>query len=79
MDMIRTVLLFVRGTLRIHDAIVHMTTEQDLRAAIGTAVSHCRPGRGVVFLPDYTLETFRENSQVGGHDGAGNANRILSQ
>ena len=61
----------------IHDAITHLTTEEDLRAAIGTAVSHCRPGGVAAFLPDCTLETFRENSHDGGHDGDGRSLRYL--
>ena len=28
----------------IHDAIMHMTTREDLRAAMETAFVHCRPG-----------------------------------
>ena len=61
----------------IHDAIMYMTTEEDLRAAIRTAVFHCRPGGVAAFLPDCTLETFRENSEHGGHDGDGRGLRYL--
>lgn len=61
----------------IHDAITHITTEADLQAAIETAVLHCRPGGVAAFLPDCTVETFRENSLVGGHDGDGRSLRYL--
>jgi len=61
----------------IHDAIMHLTTEEDLRAAIGTAVSHCRPGGVVALMPDCTLETFRENSHRDGYNGSGRSLRYL--
>ncbi len=61
----------------IHDAIMHLTTEEDLRAAIGTAVYHCRPGGVAAFLPDCTRETFRETSHIDGHDGNGRSLRYL--
>jgi len=61
----------------IHDAIMHLTTEEDLRAAIRTAVLHCRPGGVAAFLPDYVLDTFHENSFVDGHDGDGRSLRCL--
>lgn len=53
----------------IHDAIVYMTTEADLRQAMATAFAHCRPGGAAVFAPDYTKETFRPGTDDGGHDG----------
>ena len=36
----------------IHDAIEYMTTEDDLRAALETAVVHARPGGAVILTPD---------------------------
>ena len=53
----------------VHDAIEYMTTEDDLRQAIETAVVHCRPGGLVVLMPDRTAETFVPSSEVGGVDG----------
>lgn len=61
----------------IHDAIVYMTTEQDLRRAIDTAFAHCRPGGGALFAPDYVRETFRPGTESGGHDGGSRALRFL--
>ncbi len=61
----------------IHDAIMYMTRVEDLRAAIETAVLHCRPGGRVAFLPDCTRESFRENSHDGGHDGKDRGMRYL--
>lgn len=52
----------------IHDAIVYMTTEGDLRAAIETAFVHCKPGGVALFAPDHTRETFKPSTSHGGHD-----------
>ena len=38
-----------------HDAIVYMTTEADLRAAMTTAFEHLRPGGAALFEPDYVI------------------------
>jgi SAM-dependent methyltransferase len=61
----------------IHDAIVYMTTEQDLRAALETAYLHCRAGGGALFAPDYVKETFRPGTDHGGHDDAARGLRYL--
>lgn len=53
----------------VHDAVVYMTTEADLRKAIRTAYLHCRPGGVALFVADFTKETFREGTKCGGHDG----------
>jgi len=53
----------------VHDAVVYMTTEADLAAAIQTAFVHCRPGGAALFAPDYITETFRTGTDHGGHDG----------
>jgi len=63
----------------IHDAIVYMLTEDDLRAAIGTAAAHLRSGGVAVLVPDDTVESFRPRTQSGGEDGDdGRAMRWLS-
>ncbi|CAN5211536.1 hypothetical protein BH18ACT4_BH18ACT4_13870 [soil metagenome] len=54
----------------VHDALDDMTTEHDLRRAIETAFIHCRPGVVAVFVPDRTEESFEEESDHGGNDGA---------
>ncbi len=61
----------------VHDAIVYMTTEDDLRAALETAFVHLRPGRAAVFQPDHVRETFRPQTSHGGHDGDGRSLRYL--
>ena len=53
----------------VHDAVMYMTSEADLRAAMETAAGHCRPGGVVLFAPDCVAETFREYEDEGGHDG----------
>ncbi|HEY2597400.1 MAG TPA: class I SAM-dependent methyltransferase [Candidatus Dormibacteraeota bacterium] len=52
----------------VHDAICHMTTESDLRAALKTAFVHCRPSGAALFAPDFVRETFVENVDQGGND-----------
>ncbi len=52
----------------VHDAVVYMTSEDDLRQAIETAFLHCRPGGVAVFVPDHTRETFQATSDHGGND-----------
>ena len=54
----------------IHDAIMYMTSEEDLRAALATAYEHCRPGGVVVIAPDWVAETFRpQTMHEGGDEG----------
>ena len=55
----------------IHDAIIYMTSEEDLRAALVTAYEHCKPCGVVVIAPDWVAETFRPRTA---HDG-GDAGR----
>lgn len=61
----------------IHDAIVYMTTEVDLRRALETAFVHCRPGGAALFAPDHLRENFEPSSDQGGHDGEQRGLRYL--
>jgi len=61
----------------IHDAIMYMTTEDDLRRAMETAYVHCRAGGAALFVPDFVRETFRPETDHGGHDGEGRGVRYL--
>jgi hypothetical protein len=61
----------------VHDAVAYMTTEADVRAAIGTAAVHCRPGGAVLFAPDHIRENFVPDTDHGGHDGDGRSLRYL--
>ena len=61
----------------IHDAVVYMTNEADVRRAIETARVHCRVGGAVVIAPDHVRETFHPTTDHGGHDGEDRALRYL--
>lgn len=61
----------------IHDAIMYMLTEDDLRAAMETAFIHCRPGGAALLVPDYVRETFRPETSHGGHDGPTRSMRYI--
>ncbi len=61
----------------VHDAVMYLTSEEDLREAIATAFSHCRPGGIAIFAPDHLRETFAPQTEHGGRDGEGRALRYL--
>jgi SAM-dependent methyltransferase len=61
----------------IHDAILYMTTEDDLLAALTTAFAHARPGGVALFVPDYTVESFSPFTSTGGHDRGDRSMRYL--
>jgi SAM-dependent methyltransferase len=50
----------------VHDAVMYMTTEDDLRAAFRTVAAHLAPGGVALVAPDATLETFSEATEHGG-------------
>lgn len=52
----------------IHDAVMYLVTEIDLRQAMATAFIHCQPGGAVLFCPDCVRETFKQGTDHGGHD-----------
>ena len=56
-------------TVLIHDAIMYMTREEDLLAAMLTAAVHCKPGGVALFCPDETSEIFVGYTDHGGSDG----------
>jgi SAM-dependent methyltransferase len=53
----------------IHDAIMYMTDEAALRAALANARRHCRRGGAAVIVPDCVRETFEPDTDHGGEDG----------
>lgn len=61
----------------IHDAIMYMTTLEDLQRAMETAYVHCRAGGMALFVPDCVRENFASTTEHGGHDGADRALRYL--
>ena len=64
----------------VHDAVMYMTTEEDLRAALATVSAHLAPGGVALVAPDATAETFSEETEHGGgRDGeSGRVARYLS-
>jgi trans-aconitate methyltransferase len=48
----------------VHDAIMYLTSEDDLAAAIGTAYAHTAPGGAALFAPDFVKEALREMTEV---------------
>ena len=61
----------------IHDAIMHMTSEADLKRALRTAFVHTRPGGATVVAPDCTRETYSSLTHHGGNDGEDRSLRYL--
>lgn len=61
----------------VHDAILYMTTEADLRRAFATALEHLEPGGVALFAPDTVRERFEPKTDHGGRDGKGRALRYL--
>jgi SAM-dependent methyltransferase len=62
----------------VHDAVMYMTTEDDLRAALRTVAEHLAPGGAALVAPDVTAETFEEATECGGgEDREGRQARYL--
>ena len=61
----------------VHDAVMYLTTEAELRQAMETAFVHCRAGGAVLFAPDCVRESFAPKTDHGGHDGEGRSLRYL--
>jgi SAM-dependent methyltransferase len=62
----------------VHDAIMYMATEEDLRAALATVAAHLAPGGVALVAPDATAETFSEATEHGGgEDESGRRARYL--
>jgi SAM-dependent methyltransferase len=55
----------------VHDAVLYMTTEIDLRAALATVAAHLAPGGVALVAPDATRETFSEATEHGGGEDEG--------
>ena len=55
----------------VHDAVMYMTTEEDLLAAARTAFAHVRRGGAAIFAPDFVRERFHESTHlIEGEEGA---------
>lgn len=62
----------------IHDAIMYMTSEDDLKQALTTSFLHCKAGGLTLISPDFIKETFTPGTDHGGSDGADRALRYLA-
>jgi SAM-dependent methyltransferase len=61
----------------VHDSVMYMTTEDDLRAALRTVAAHLAPGGAALVAPDATTETFSEATEHGGGEDEGRRARYL--
>jgi trans-aconitate methyltransferase len=62
----------------VHDAVMYMRTEDDLRATLDTVATHLAPGGVALVAPDATAETFSESTEHGGsEDETGRRARYL--
>ena len=63
----------------VHDAVMYLTTEADLAAAVKTAFVHTAAGGAAIFAPDFVREALREMSEVieGCEEGGANEGRAL--
>ena len=61
----------------VHDAIMYLLTEDQLRAALLTARIHLKPGGLALLAPDFVKETFEAETDHGGHDVGDRSLRYL--
>jgi len=61
----------------VHDAMVYMTSPEDLLAALRTAFLHTRPGGVALFAPDSVRETFKEQTTLHEADSGTRSLRCL--
>jgi len=61
----------------VHDAVMYMTTEDELRQVMATAFIHCKVGGAALFAPDHVRETLQLKTDWGGNDGVGSGVRYL--
>jgi trans-aconitate methyltransferase len=62
----------------VHDAIVYLRTEAEVRACADTAFAHLRPGGVAVFAPDCTRESFHECTEVHENSAGSRSLRCLA-
>lgn len=61
----------------LHDAVMYLLSEADLRATYETAFAHLRPGGVFLVVPDVVRETFEETTDGGGGSTPEAAARLL--
>jgi hypothetical protein len=63
----------------IHDAVMYISSEKELRAALATVAAHLGPGGGVALVaPDATAEAFREANEHGSGEARTGVGRATS-
>ncbi len=62
----------------IHDAVMYMSSERELRAALATVAAHLAPGGVALVAPDATAETFREATEHGSGEARTGVGRATS-
>lgn len=65
------------GGVLLHDAVMYLLTEDDLRATFLTAWEHLEPGGCFVVLPDFAAEDFQEHTASGGGADGDRAIQLL--
>ena len=76
-DMTNLRLLRTFDAVFVHDAIMYLTTEHDLKKVFETALIHCCPDGVALFMPDMIRETFISLTTHGGHDESGRGIRYI--
>jgi ubiquinone/menaquinone biosynthesis C-methylase UbiE len=61
----------------IHDAIMYMTSTEDVKKALKTANIHCKMNGNLLVVPDFFKETFKPSTRHGGHDSGNRSLRYL--
>ena len=61
----------------LHDAVMYLTSPDDLAAAFATAAAHLAPGGRFLVRPDVVAETFEEGLDVGGGDDGDRSARLM--
>lgn len=62
----------------VQDAVMYLTSGEDLRRAMATAFVHCRPGGVALFAPDGLRESFQSQTEHGAGDTNGRSLRWMS-
>jgi len=61
----------------LHDAVMYLTSPDDLQKTFDTAFAHLRPGGAFLVVPDVVRETFEEGTVSGGGSDGTRAAHML--
>lgn len=62
----------------VHDAVVYMSSEPDVRALAETIWTHLRPGGAAIVAPDFLEESFREYHEIDANADGDRAMRVMT-